>query len=156
MRKILYFEDVEPGDQLPAIIKHPTVEQLVMWAGASGDYNPVHFNKDIALSQGLPDVIVQGRLKSSFLCHLLTDWIGERGFLKKLACQHRGLDVPGNDLLCKGRVVSKYTKDGEHYVECEVWIENSQGQKTVRGSAVVILPSRKSDDLCPMPKRDCQ
>lgn len=142
MPKTLYFEDVEVGSEIRPLIKHPTPMQLVMWAGASGDYNPIHYNKETAVKQGLPDIIVHGRLKSAFLCQMLTDWIGEEGFLKKIACQHRGMDIPDNDLTCKGRVTKKYVQEGKHYIECEIWTENSQGQKTAPGSALLMLPSR--------------
>jgi len=143
MEQQLYYEDVEVGAEIPPLIKHPTPVQLVMWAGASGDYNAVHYNKETALGQGLPDIIVHGRLKSAFLCQMLNDWMGEEGFLKMISCQHRGMDIPGNKLICKGKVTNKYIKDGKHCVECEIWVENEQGQRTAPGTAILNLPSRK-------------
>ncbi len=142
MAKQLYFEDVDVGSEISPLIKHPTPRQLVMWAGASGDYNEIHYNKEAALKEGLPDIIVHGRLKSSFLCQMLTDWMGEEGFLKKIAIQHRGMDILGKSLTCKGRVLKKYVQEGKYYIECEIWAENSEGQKTVPGSAILTLPSR--------------
>jgi acyl dehydratase len=142
MPRQLFYQDVEIGMEIPTLVKHPTPEQLVRWAGASGDYNPVHYNRDAARAQGLPDIIVHGRLKSAFLCQMLTDWIGVQGKLVKIACQHRGMDMPGRDLFCKGRVTGKRIEEDKHLVECEVWVENEQGQKTAPGTAVVALPSQ--------------
>ncbi|MEW6033710.1 MAG: MaoC/PaaZ C-terminal domain-containing protein [Chloroflexota bacterium] len=139
----LFYEDVEVGMEIPPLTKHPTPMQLVKWAGASGDYNPIHYNQDAAIAQNLPGIIVHGRLKSAFLCQLLTDWIGERGRLVKIGCQHRGMDVSDRDLVCKGKVTGKSTKDGGHLVECEVWVENDKGQKTAPGTATVALPSKE-------------
>jgi acyl dehydratase len=142
MSKQLFYQDVEIGMEIPSLTKHPTPVQLVKWAGASGDYNAIHYNQDAATAQGLSDIIVHGKLKSSFLCQLLTDWIGDLGLLTRITCQHRGMDTPDKDLVCKGKVTGKYIDGDRHSVECEVWVENEQGQKTAPGTALVVLPSR--------------
>ncbi|MCS7207466.1 MAG: MaoC/PaaZ C-terminal domain-containing protein [Dehalococcoidia bacterium] len=142
MGKVLYWEDVSEGQEIPPLVKHPTTQQLVKYAGASGDFYQIHYDKDFALANGLPGVIIHGALKNAWLGQLITDWIGEYGTLKKLSCQYRGMDVPGDTLTAKGRVTRKYVQDGQHFVECEIWIENSKGERTTPGSATVILPSR--------------
>lgn len=141
MTKQLFYEDVSEGMGM-SLSKQPTTRQLVMWAGASADLYELHYDKDFARSTGVPDVLIHGRLKAAFLGHLMTDWIGEKGSLRKLTCNYRGMDFPGQELLCKGKVTKKYIKDGEHFVECEVWTENPKGEKTTPGTAVVVLPSR--------------
>ena len=141
MTKQLFYEDVSEGMEM-SLSKQPTTRQLVMWAGASADLYELHYDKDFARSTGVPDVLIHGRLKTAFLGHLMTDWIGEKGSLRKLTCNYRGMDFPGQELLCKGKVNKKYIKDGEHFVECEVWTENPKGEKTTPGTAVVVLPSR--------------
>jgi len=138
----VYYEDVEAGDSLPTLIKHPTPRQLVMWAGASGDYYEIHYDKDFALSQGLPGIIVHGMLTASFLAQLITDWMGERGTLKKFTTANRGMLLPNQDTICKGTVAKKYIEGVEHYVECEIWAENEKGEKAVLSSALVTLPIR--------------
>lgn len=143
MPKQLYYEDVEVGTELPPLIKKPTPQQLVKWAGASDDYYEIHYDKDFAQSTGLPGVIVHGRLKSSFLAQLLTDWTGDGGTVKKISVQHRGMDFPGEQITCRGTVTKKYVEGDEHIVECEIWTENPKGEKTAPGSAIVALPSRE-------------
>ena len=138
----LYYEDVAVGSEIVPLVKQPTTRQLVMWAGASGDYSPIHYDKDFAQSRGLSGVIVHGQLIGSFLGQLMTDWIGEQGMLRKLSCSYRGMNYPGEALICHGKVTKKYVEDGEHYVECSLWVENPKGEKTVSGKAIVILPSR--------------
>ena len=71
----------------------------------------------------------------------MTDWIGEYGMLKKLSVQYRGMDTPNGPIIAKGIVVKKGV-DGE--IECNIWLENSSGEKTTPGSATVYLPSRSS------------
>lgn len=142
MKSQLYFEDIEVGNEITPLTKQPTTRQLVMWAGASGDYNPIHYDKDFALNRGLAGVIVQGQLVFTFLSQMMTDWIGEAGTLRKLTCSYKGMNFPGEAILCRGRVNKKYETAGEHCVECSLWAENSQGEKTVTGTAIATLPAR--------------
>ena len=142
MGEQLYFEDIAEGDEIPSLVKQPTTQQLVMWAGASGDYNPIHYDKDFAMSRGLPGVVVQGQLVGNFLGQLVTDWMGEQGVLKKLSCSYKGMNYPGEDIICRGRINKKYVTDGEHLLECSLWAENAKGEKTVTGMALVVMPAR--------------
>jgi acyl dehydratase len=139
-----YFEDVEEGTELPTLEKNPTTRQLVKYAAASVEYPEIHYDLRQAEAAGLPDVIVQGSLKHAFLGHLVTGWMGEQGTLKKLNVQYRGMDVPGTPVYCKGLVTRKYVASGEHLVECDIWMENSDGDKTTPGTALVSLPSRSA------------
>ena len=143
MAKQLYFEDVEVGTEMPPIKKHPTTTTLVKWAGASEDYYPIHYDKDIAIANKLPSVIVHGRYKAACLGHLMTSWIGDEGVLKKLSANYRGMDLPCSVITGKGKVTKKYTQGDENLIECEIWLENDKGEVTTPGNAVAALPARK-------------
>ena len=142
MGEQLYFEDVQEGMEIPSLVKNTTTQQLVKYAGASGDYYQIHYDKDFAISNNLPGVILHGALKNAYLAQLMTDWIGEHGWLRKLGVQYRGMDVPDDTITGKGKVTKKYVEEGQHLVECEIWLENGKGEKTTPGSATVALPSR--------------
>jgi len=142
MAEQVYFEDIEAGSELPALVKFPTTMQLVKYAGASGDYYQIHYDKDFAVSTGLPGVIVHGWLALAFLGQMVTDWLGERGTLVKLNGSYRGMNRVAEDIICNGRVTKKYTEDGQNYARLEIWAENPAGDKTVTGNALVTLPSR--------------
>jgi len=92
----------------------------------------------------LPGPILHGALKNAFLAQIVTDWMGDSGALKKLTCQYRGMDVPGDTITGKGTVVRKYEEGGQHLVDCEVWLENPKGERTTPGTARVSLPSRSA------------
>ena len=81
MTEQVFYEDIEAGGEIQPLVKHPTTTQLVKFAGASGDYYQIHYDKDFAQANGLPGVIIHGWLTLSFLGQLVTDWIGERGTL---------------------------------------------------------------------------
>ena len=142
MSEQLYYENIVVGSEITPLLKQPTTRQLVMWAGTSGDYYAIHYDKDFAQSKGLPGVIVHGQLVGCFLGQLMTDWMGEQGSLRKLTCSYKSVNFPGEALICKGKVSKKYIEDGEHYVECNLWVENTNGEKTVSGKAVIIMPAR--------------
>ncbi len=143
MSKQVYWEDVQAGQEIPKLFKRPTTQQLVKYAGASGDFYQVHYDDAFARSTGLAGVIIHGALKNAFLGQLVTDWMGEEGVLRKLSVQYRGMDVPGDTLTCKGKVTGKHQADGRHLVELEIWLENGKGQTTTPGKATVALPSRQ-------------
>ncbi|MCE2465560.1 MAG: dehydratase [Dehalococcoidia bacterium] len=140
----LYWEDIQEEQELPAITKEPTTRQLVRYAGASGDFYEIHYDKDYAVGNGLPGPILHGALKSAFLGQLVTDWIQEGGTLRRLTCQYRGMDVPGDKLTASGKVTRKYEESGRRLVDCEIWLDNGQGERTTLGSATVELASRES------------
>ena len=91
--------------------------------------------------------IVQGDLAVSFLTQLITDWMGEWGTIRRLHTSNRGMLFPNEDVFCKGKVSRKYIENDENYVECEVWTENSQGERCTEGTVTVAFPSRGHDTI---------
>jgi len=142
MEKQIYFEEIEAGAEITELIKEPSTRQLVMWAGASGDLNPIHYDKDYATKRGLPGVVVHGQLACCFMAQMVTDWIGEKGSLKKLNINYKGMNSPGEKLICKGKVTGKFVEDGERIVTASLWVENPKGEKTLTGTVKVVLPMR--------------
>lgn len=153
-KKQLYFEDVNVGDAVTTVSKIATSRMLVQWAGASGDFNPLHYEDDFAKAMWVNSPIVHGQLKRAWLGHLVTNWIGDEGTVKMLSCQFRGMDYPrkmktmdephdGDTYQCKGVVKAKRQENGENLVDIEIWVENGQGVKNTPGSATVALPSKK-------------
>ena len=142
MAEQVYWQDITEGMEMPPLVKHPTTQQLVKYAGASGDYYQIHYDKDFAQGNDLDGVILHGALKNAFLGQFMTDWMGPMGTLKKLSCQYRGMDSPDRPISAKGTVTRQYQEHGQNLVDCDIWLENSEGQKTTPGSATVALPSR--------------
>ena len=139
---MVYYEDIIEGADIPALVKYPTTMQLVKYAAASGDYYQIHYDKDFALANGLPGIIVHGWLALAFLGQMLTDWLGEKGKLEKLNGSYRGMNLVHEEIFCYGKVTKKYVENNKHCARVEIWAENPRGEKTVTGSAVVTLPSR--------------
>jgi acyl dehydratase len=138
----IYAEDVNIGDELPPLVKNPIQQiQLTRYAGASGDFNPIHQDEEFARAAGMGGVFAHGMLSMGFVAQALTDWAGA-GRVRKLGVRFAALVRLKDVVTCRGRVVAKSSKDDTHLVEVEVWAENQRGEKVVTGRATVALPSR--------------
>ena len=127
----------------PHLQKRPNYAQLQMYSAIQRNVHRIHYDQAFAPSEEHPDVIVQGPLHGAFMVQLMTDCIGDEGFLKRISYSNRGRGVPGDILTCKGKVTKKYVQGDEHLVDCEIWIEDSKGQNTTPGWATVALPTRE-------------
>ena len=139
MNQNLYFEDIKVGTEIPTIKKNPTTQQLVKYAGASGDFYQIHYDMDYAKNNGLPGVILHGALKNAFLGQVITDWIGNSGKLKMLEVQYKGMDLPGTPVYAKGIVTDIID---ENNINCDLWLETNKGDKTTVGKAIIQLPKK--------------
>ena len=147
------WESVEVGSEIPPLEKVATTEMLVKWAGASGDFNPLHYDAAFVKSMGPAGPgtpVVHGALKRQWLIQLMTDWIGEGGWLRKFSCRYRAMDYPrgmktvaepqeGETWMCKGKVTKKYTQESKRWLDCDIWVENGRGEVTTSGKATVVL-----------------
>jgi acyl dehydratase len=111
----------------------------------------LHWEPARAQELGLPTSYDYGAMRETWLCHALTDWMGDDGWLWKLRCEHRKFNYVGDTTWVRGRVVDKVQLDGRHEVHLEVQCENQRGETTTPGTAVVLLPTRERAVELPAP-----
>ena len=135
----LYFEAVRVGDDLPAVAKAPIDRvQLSRYAGASGDFNPVHVDESYARGIGMPSVYAPGMLVMGFLGQLLSDW--SRGAqLRKYSVKFIKMVWPCDTVVCKGRVTDRWGQNGRYYADIDLWAENQKGELVMKGSSEIQL-----------------
>jgi acyl dehydratase len=138
----LFFEDVTVGTAIPALVKHPTTVQLFRFSAVTWNAHRIHFDREYALCEGYPDVLVQSHLHGSFLAQAVMNWAGPRAWLEGFRFQNRGIAVPGDVLTCKGTVAKTELRDGAGYVECELEERNQKNDLCAPGWARVRLPQR--------------
>lgn len=133
------FESVKVGDHLPPL-KLPPVNRttLALFAGASGDHNPMHIDIDAARRAGLPDVFAHGMLGMAWVGRLLTGW-APQSQLRKFDVRFQGITHMGNEMTCSGRIVEKLESGGESCVRIELQSANQYGQSKIVGEALVAL-----------------
>lgn len=100
----------------------------------------VHWDNEFARSVGVPAAYDFGPERIAWLAHMLTDWMGDDGFLRSLNAQIRRHNPVGDAVWCTGVVTGKRVEDGRHIVSCDVVGKNQHGELSVKGTAEVELP----------------
>ena len=137
----LFYEDVEKGDEAPERSHELTRTDLVTYAGASGDFNPMHHDEVKAQESGLPSVFGHGMFTAGMLASALTDFVGV-GNLKTYRVRFTKQTWPGEVLTTKVRIASKYEEHGERLVDLECEVVNQDGEAKISGTAIAALPAR--------------
>lgn len=132
------------GVILKNAVKHPGHFFRNPEAGGGIEYTGIgHHRESVAKEVGVPGTYDYGPQRSAWLATLVTNWMGDAGFLKRIKTELRRFNTMGDTQWCKGRIKRKYVQDGYPLVDIEVWAENQRGELTVtNGLATVILPSK--------------
>ena len=137
----LYFDDVKEGDTAPELRHELTRTDLVMYAGASGDFNPMHHDEVKAKDAGLPSVFGHGMFSAGLLATSLTNYVGV-GNLTKFKVRFAKQTWPGEVLITRNTVTGKREEDGRRLVDFESELISEQGEVKVAGEETAVLPAR--------------
>jgi len=138
----LYYEDVQVGDTIPKLVKSPVSHlQLVKYAGASGDFNPLHTDPKIGELIGVGGIIAHGMLIMGFVGQLLSDYVGPTT-LRKFDARFKGMTRLDDVITCTGTITEKYETDGEARIAGKVQATDQNGEVKVAGTFVAALPHR--------------
>lgn len=133
------FDDIEVGDKLPALTLPPINRTtLALYAGASGDHNPIHIDIDFARKSRMPDVFAHGMLSAAYLGRLLTGWVPQTA-VRSVAIRFTGITHLGNQPTCTGEITGKLEADGEKRVKVAIRSTNQYGEDKLVGEAIVAL-----------------
>jgi acyl dehydratase len=127
---------LSPGDVHEAVVvDNLTRTQIVQYAGASGDYNPLHTDEIFATKvAGYPAVFAHGMLTMGMTGRMLTDWVGD-GRLVCYGVRFKRQVWPGDTLTARATVEAIREEDGQHYVDLAVSTQNQNGEEVLSGSA---------------------
>jgi len=130
------YADTSAGDAGPAISHPLTRTDLVMYAGASGDFNPMHHDEIAAQKAGLPSVFGHGMFTAGLLATAVTNFVGI-GNLKSYRVRFTKQTWPG-EVLTTSVTVREKRAGNEVVLDCAV--VNEQGETKIQGEAVAVLP----------------
>jgi acyl dehydratase len=131
------FDSIAVGDSLPALTQREISRTtLALFAGASGDHNPIHIDIDFAKSAGMPDVFAHGMLNMAYLGHLLTAWVPQSA-VREFSTRFVAITQLHAVVTCTGRVVEK--REG-NLVALEIEAADQNGEVKLAGKALVELP----------------
>ncbi len=135
----LSYDNISVGQALPALTLEPINRTtLALFAGASGDHNPVHIDIDFARKAGMPDVFAHGMLSMAWLGRLLTQWVPQMQ-LREINTRFAGITHLGHIITCTGRVVEKFENEGAKLVRVEIQSANQYGEVKILGDAVIAI-----------------
>src|SRR5439155_468776 len=118
-RRVIFFEDVREGGEVPPfMVERLTRMDLVRYAGASGDFNPIHTDEEFARAAGNPSVFGHGMLTAAFVGKCVTDYVGADN-LRRFKVRFATRVWPGDSITCKGKVTKKYEHNGEKRIDGE-------------------------------------
>lgn len=134
------FNSLQVGDEIPSYSTAPvTRTTLALYAGASGDHNPMHIDIDFAKRAGMTDVFAHGMLLMAYLGRLLTNFVPQQA-IRHFAVRFTAITHVGDEVTCSGKVVEKYEQGTEKLVRLEIKATNQNGENTLLGEAVIRLP----------------
>jgi acyl dehydratase len=137
-----YWEDVAVGDALPEVrVEKLSRTDFVRYAGASGDFNPIHHDQTFAEASGNPTVFAMGMLNAGILSRVVSAYVG-RPNVRRYRVRFATRAWPGDDVVCTGTVTRKFEEGGETKIEGEVQAANQKGETLISGSFVAALPRR--------------
>ncbi|BBE32474.1 MaoC family dehydratase [Sphingosinicella microcystinivorans] len=133
-------EAISVGTRLPEHVLPPISRTtLALFAGASGDHNPIHVDIDFAKSAGMPDVFAHGMLSMAYLAQLLTSWLPQSQ-LRSWKARFVSITPVGAVVSCNGDVVELFEADGERRARLKIQAAIDGDIQTLAGEAEVALP----------------
>jgi acyl dehydratase len=138
----IYYEDVQIGDTIPTLEKAPVTHyQLVRYAGASGDFNPLHTDPKVGERIGVGGIIAHGMLIMGFLGQLLSDYVGPAA-LRKFGVRFKGMTHLDDVITCTGTITEKYEENGAYLIAGKVQAADQHGDVKATGTFVAALLRR--------------
>jgi acyl dehydratase len=139
--QVLYFEDVATGDHAPERSHVLTRTDLVKYAGASGDFNPMHHDEVKAVAAGQPSVFGHGMFSMGLLGTAITDYVGV-GNVRRFQVRFAKQTWPDEELRTDIVVTGTRTEGDVNLVDLDVRLHNADGEEKVVGEATAAIPSR--------------
>ena len=135
----LCWENISLTTYIPELVVCPDHVQVFMFSAITWNRHRIHYSKDAAVGEGLPDIVVQRGLIGNFLARLITNWIGNSAELRKLAWKVTRGALPGKDIVCRGQIKERIDSEDEKYLICNVTASNENDELIASGEATVVF-----------------
>ena len=144
MERQIFFEDVSVGDLIPSREFGPlTIVDTVRWAGLQENWQHLHYDRDhVRQHNGLRTFIASGAYRQALLMHMLTEWIGPRGWLKKMSIRHTYSTFEGDLMRFAAKIREKSPDFSENWISCDLEGTNQENREILTGHCTLLLPKR--------------
>ncbi|PAJ73567.1 dehydratase [Pseudoalteromonas sp. NBT06-2] len=131
--------DITVGTEIPSLTLPPISRfTLALYAGASGDHNPIHIDSDFAKKAGMADVFAHGMLSMAYLGRILTNW-KPQSQLRKFSNRFNAITQLHTVITCSGKVIELFEESGEQRARLELVAVTQDNTQTLIGEAVIAL-----------------
>ncbi len=137
---MISFDQVTVGDHLPVLSTNKISRTtLALYAGASGDFNPIHIDIDFAKSAGLEDVFAHGMLSMAYLGRLLTNWVDQRS-IENIDVRFTSITPVNAKIICTGSIQEKSIIDEQKIIKVHIEAQDANtGDIKIAGVATINL-----------------
>lgn len=135
----LHWTDLSVTTRIPELTVCPDHTQVFMFSAITWNRHHIHYSKDAAIAEGLPDVVVQRALIGNFFARLITNWVNDRAELRALAWKVTRSALPGRDIICRGKIREKIDSETRKCLVCEVTASNDSDELIASGEATVVF-----------------
>lgn len=129
---------------LPELAITPTPMQLFMFSAATWNRHHIHYNRDAAVVEGLPDIVVQRALIGNFFVRHISSWLGDAGHIERISWKVLSSALPNQTLRCNGVVTGHEQAGGKHCLNCDLVMINERDETVAAGSAIVCIQEPSS------------
>ena len=137
------FSKIQRGESLPQVVKHISQKKINLYAEASGDFNPIHVDKDFAKKTPLGSTIAHGMLILAYISQMMTTAFGQSWLSGgKLSVRFKAPARPGDTITVSGKIKTIEQEGNKTSVNCDVLCQNQRGETIITGKASVKLSSR--------------
>jgi acyl dehydratase len=142
MEQQIFFDTVNIGDPTPDSEYGPlTIVDTVRWAGLQENWQHLHYDRDhVRQHNGLRTFIASGAYRQALLIRTLTDWIGPRGWLRKMSVRHTYSTFEGDMMRFGGRITEKSPDARDPWITCDLQGKNADDKEILTGSCRIVLP----------------
>jgi len=135
----LKWDRIETSTPIPELRVCPSRMQLFMFSAITWNRHQIHYSRDAATGEGLPDIVVQRALIGNFLARLITDWVGDSAELRSLAWKVTRSALPNKEIVCRARIKERVESEEDEYVVCEVTVMDEDEEVIASGQAKVVF-----------------
>jgi acyl dehydratase len=135
----IYFEDIEEGDEFPGLDLFLSKDMVRRYAKTANMYFPRFTDDEGARAEGLPGMIAPGVMSMGLLARMISDW-NPAATITRIGTTFRSPVLPDRDIHLRGAITQK--NEGDHTAECDIWMENDDGERWVIGTATISLPTK--------------
>jgi acyl dehydratase len=145
IQQVTFFDNVDVGGFIPSRDYGPlTIVDTVRWAGLQENVQHLHFDRDhVRQHNGLRTFIASGAYRQALLIRMLTDWIGPRGWLRKINVRHTYSTFEGDMMRFSARIVEKSSDSSDPWIVCDLEGRNQENRQILTGGCTLILPIRR-------------